>query len=97
MHPGSQINVATVCPDSYRVACGTDAPSASSFNFESEDPVKNFFGVNSEITAMMLHGRSSNYALLGTYGGTIVNWDLVENKGKHISAFLTFISNFSGW
>ena len=31
---------------------------------------------------MRIHGRSSHYALLGTYGGTIVNWDIAENKGK---------------
>ena len=32
---------------------------------------------------MRIHGRSSHYALLGTYGGTIVNWDIAENKGKY--------------
>ena len=82
MHPSSKINVATVCPDNYRVACGTDTPSASLFDFESSDPTKNFFGVNTEITALKFHQRQSSCALLGTYGGTIVNWDLAENKGK---------------
>ena len=29
---------------------------------------------------MRFHQRHSSCALLGTYGGTIVNWDCVENK-----------------
>ena len=55
MHPQSQINVAKLCPDNFRVACGTDVPSASLFDFESNVPTKNFFGVNTEITTMKFH------------------------------------------
>jgi WD40 repeat protein len=76
LHPSSQINVATLCPDNYRIACGTDTPSASLFNFETGVPTNNFYGVNTEITALRFHGRSSQGVLLGTYGGTIVNWDI---------------------
>ena len=82
LHPQSQINVARVCPDNYRVACGTDAPSASLFDFEGSNPTTNFFGINTEISVLKFHQRQSSCALLGTYGGTIVNWDLAANKGK---------------
>ena len=82
MHPTCQINVARLCPDSYKVVCGTDTPSASLFDFQEPVPSKNFFGLNTEVTALKMHGTRSNYALLGTYGGTIINWDLSENKGK---------------
>jgi len=76
MHPSCQINVAAICPDTYRVVCGTDTPAASVFNFQSSEPTKSFSNVSTEITALRIHGRSSHYSLLGTYGGTIVNWDL---------------------
>ena len=89
MHPQSQINVAILCPDNFRVACGTDVPSASLFDFESNVPTKNFFGVNTEITTMKFHQRGSSHVLLGTYGGTIINWDANENRGKPSAPFLS--------
>ena len=95
MHPSCQINVATLCPDTYRVVCGTDTPSASVFNFQNSEPTKSFFNVSTEITALKIHGRSSHYALLGTYGGTIVNWDNAENKRKSIFFISRAKSNLS--
>lgn len=82
MHPSCKINVAAICPNNYSVVCGTDTPTASVFNFQGEEPTKSFFNLTTEVTTMRIHGRSSHYALLGTYGGTIVNWDMNENKGK---------------
>lgn len=82
MHPSNQINVARLCPDNFRVVCGTDTPSASLYDFENNVPTKSFFGTNTEITALKIHQRHSANVLLGTYGGTIVNWDLIENKSK---------------
>ena len=87
--------MSTLCPDTYRVVCGTDTPSASVFNFQNSEPTKSFFNVSTEITALKIHGRSSHYALLGTYGGTIVNWDNAENKRKSNSFLSRAKSNLS--
>ena len=90
LHPSSQINVASLCPNTFRVICGTDTPSACTFDFQNSEPVKSFFNLTTEVTTTRIHGRSSHFALLGTYGGTIVNWDIAENKGKYLFFMIKF-------
>ena len=94
LNAANQINVSALCPDNFKIICGTDTPSATLFDdFETGYPVKNFYGLNTEVTAIKFHGQGSSSALLGTYGGTIVNLDFAQNKGVcKLSGHLTSAS-----
>ena len=82
MDPSCQINVASLDPNRYAVACGSDMPHASLFDFQNPTPSKSFSSLSSEVTAVRFLGAGKPNILLGTYGGTIVNWDSHANRGK---------------
>ena len=79
---GMEIISAAIDPNQYQIVCGTDQPHTSLFDFENETPIKSYHSLSSDVTTVRFLGNGKPNILLGTYGGTIVNWDSHANRGK---------------
>jgi len=71
---------ATIDPENYKLACGVDLPASFTFGFQDVQVVKTLSTMNTPPTALKF--ASGKDLLVGTYGGTILNWDMQQNKGK---------------